>query len=161
MHSTRTIVLTLAGLALLGCAGPRDGAKGTADAPAYFAQDFTCTAEDSTPVELGALLTAPARYGDRCIRVSGFVKANALYRDAEHAARPGAAEIGLDWQDSALARRLALGPSFATLTGRVRLCGRRKAMAALSAPSAPETGCRGATAALLVSAAQVVPTAMD
>ena len=154
------LALAVTGLALAACA-TGGGAPSAVDTNAYFAQDFTCTADGSANVELASLQRAPARYAGKCITVMAFAKGNALYRDAQHAAVAGQPQIGLDWDNAAMARRLALGPSFVTLTGRVRLCSRRTVMLARSAPTHPETGCRGATAALLVSAAKIVPTAMD
>lgn len=161
MRLARFTVLALAGLALTACAATGPVSR-TDRATAYFARDFTCSASDSRSVDLTALRRAPQRYDGQCVTVLGFAKANILFHDAHDAAAAATTpRLGLDWNDAALARHLRLGPSFVTLTGRVRLCRRRKAMIAKKAPATPETGCRGAVAALTVSSAKVVPTAMD
>lgn len=161
MRLARFAVPAVTALALAACATTAAPPPDDATA-AYFAEDFTCAAPDAQSVALSALRRAPEDYEGRCVSVSGFAKGNVLFHDAQDAgARTAARRIGLDWKDDALARRLQLGPSFVTIIGRLRLCSRRRAMIARKAPATPETGCRDAVAALTVSSAAIIPTAMD
>ncbi len=161
MTAIRIAAVAAMSLALAACASTAPAPKDD-PAQAYFAQDFTCKAADAQTVDLAAIAGAPARYAGQCVNVVGFASNDRLYRKAADAAQPGKhPHLLLLWQDKALQRRLQLGPSFVTVTGRVRPCGRRKAMAADAPGANAGWACSGSATALTVSTATIVPTSMD
>jgi hypothetical protein len=161
MTSIRIATVTAMGLALSACATTAPAPKGN-DAQACFAQDFTCKAAGAKTADLASIATAPARYAGQCVSVAGFAKNDRLYRDAGDAIKPaGHPNLLLQWQDKALERRLQLGPSFVTVTGRVRPCARRRAMAAEAPGADADWACSGSATALTVSKAAILPTSMD
>jgi cytochrome c551/c552 len=150
-------------LALTACAttGPRSHAD---KAAAYFAQDFTCHPQNAKTVGLTTISAVPARYAGKCVQVSGFAKQNHLYRDGRDAADPARHPgLALIWHDKTIEHRLQLGPSFVTVTARVRSCESRKTMAAAT-PTHTEIdkqACTTGSVVLTVSDAKIIPTAMD
>ncbi|HEY2071464.1 MAG TPA: hypothetical protein VGG48_18035 [Rhizomicrobium sp.] len=117
---------------------------------AYLAQDFTCKRADAAAVDLTTLQKHAADYDEKCVHLKVFTDAAFLYDDAGH---KSTAPIGAFWKNAETARHLKLGPSFVAVTGRVRNCAARHKIA-------PGSLCRG-DAALFVSEAQIIPTAMD
>ncbi|HEY7979043.1 MAG TPA: hypothetical protein VID67_12695 [Rhizomicrobium sp.] len=165
----------LAALAACGTAQPPStpdhSAERSANA-AYFANDFNCTRATSENIGLKLLNIAPQRYLDKCIRLEAFTDGTSLYVDAKGIKPVKASNDGLYWKDPALAGHLKLGPSFVVITGRVRDCAKHNAMTAQAAalesapgavPAQPAIigACKTSAAAIFISDAQVIPTAMD
>lgn len=161
MTPIRIAAIAAMGLALTACATTAPAPTG-AEAAAYFAQDFTCKPADAKAADLATVARASSRYAGTCVSVTGFASNDRLYHDANDAAEPARhPHLLLLWHDKALQRRLQLGPSFVTLVGRVRPCGRRKAMAARTPHVDPGWTCSGSATALTVSSARILPTSMD
>jgi hypothetical protein len=173
------IIVRIAGaaslLALAACATqtatPDNSAERAATA-AYFTGDFNCTKADAEQIDLKLLNAATAQYMERCVRLEAFTDGGALYVNAAHMKPIKASTVGLYWKDDALARHLKLGPSFVVITGRLRDCAKHNAMTAQAAKLQSATGavpaepaiigaCKTAAAAIFVSDAEIVPTAMD
>jgi hypothetical protein len=148
----------LAALAACATAGPEDSRK-LADT-AYFAADFSCTRAEAANLDFAALEAHPERYANKCIRTDVFSDGVWLYASAGvmQADRNGPfhLRLGATWKNQDLRQRLSIGPSFVTVTGRVRDCVARKT----HTPAADAPACEG-LAAIFVSEAQIVPTAMD
>ena len=141
MRSLRYAGLVMGMIALAGCADTTQREDKTFDTAAYYAQDFTCKPSQALVIDLSELERAPQALEGHCVRVTAYARGNLLYADANDtaAASPGSLHrrIGLDWNDPATARHLQLGPSYVTITGRVRLCSRRRAIAARAASQRP------------------------
>jgi len=139
---------------------------------AYFNGDFNCAKTDARNIDLKLLNAAPSQYMERCVRLEVFTDGIALYVNAAHMNPIKASKVGLYWKDDAIARRLKLGPSFVIVTGRLRDCAKHNAMTVQAAklqsapgavPAEPAIigACKTAAAAIFVSDAEIVPTAMD
>ncbi|MGH6871022.1 MAG: hypothetical protein ACREHE_05890 [Rhizomicrobium sp.] len=144
-----------------------------AQSAAYFAGNFSCARGDAVAVTFTKLQDNPEAYADKCVRVDAFSDGGKLYADAGDKqggirAAPAPLRIVVVWKNADLGKQLQLGPSFVTVTGRVRDCAAyRTHIAAAKALEAkvghaiaPADDC-GARASLYVSEATVVPTAMD
>jgi hypothetical protein len=161
-------------LALGACAtqvAPDNSAERAANA-AYFNGDFNCAKADTRPIDLKLLNAAPSQDMERCVTLEAFTDGSALYVNAAHMNPVMASKVGLYWKDDAIAHRLKLGPSFVIITGRLRDCAKHNAMTAQAAklqsapgavPAEPAIigACKTAAAAIFVSDAEIVPTAMD
>jgi hypothetical protein len=162
-------------LALGACStrtAPPDNSAERAASAVYFAGDFNCTKADARQIDLKLLNAATSSYMEKCVRFEAFTDGGALYVNAAHMKPAKASPVGLYWKDNETARRLKLGPSFVLITGRLRDCAKHNAMTAQAAalqsapgavPAAPAIigACKTAAAAIFVSDAEIVPTAMD
>jgi hypothetical protein len=139
---------------------------------AYFAQDFSCTRVGAEEIGLKLLNVMPDRYMEKCIRLNAFTDGVSLYVSAAGMKPIKDSPAGLYWKSSDTAKHLKLGPSFVTITGRLRDCGRHNAMTAQAAPIASAPGavpaqpailgaCKTSPIAIFISDVQIAPTAMD
>lgn len=161
----------LALVALAGCgttaiqtAAPDHSAE-IASLKAYFAEDFSCTRANSEDSGLKLLNVMPERYKDKCIKLDAFTDATYLYVSAAGMKPIKDSPAGLVWKSDDAAKHLKLGPSFVTITGRLRDCASHNAKAdraaALNLPVPAATACKTNATAIFISDVQVVPTAMD
>jgi len=169
LTSRLALMLVLASLAACGTtttqAPAPDHSAEIAALNAYFAADFSCTRAASEDVGLKLLNVQPDRYMDKCIRLPAFTDSVALYVNAAGMKPIKDSTAGLVWKSDDTAKHLKLGPSFVTITGRLRDCTVHNAKAGraaalnLSVPVA--AACKTSATAIFISDVQVTPTAMD
>lgn len=161
--------LVLALLAACGTAATQtsvpDHSAEIAALNAYFAADFSCTRATSDDIGLKLLNVQPDHYMDKCIRLPAFTDSVALYVNAAGMKPIKDSPAGLVWKSDDAAKHLKLGPSFVTITGRLRDCAvhsaRAERAAALNITVPPASACKTSATAIFISEVQVVPTAMD
>jgi hypothetical protein len=163
--------------ALAACGTKPDNSQALLDAnTAYFAQDFTCARAGAVEISVGELSAHAEKYTDACVRTKAFTDAAFFYADAgqmQAHKKSASPAVGAYWKNTEIEHRLRLGPSFVTVMGRVRRCAdylrlhqdgdalRAKLGQLPPTTILPPVTCRNGTIAILVSEAQILPTAMD
>ncbi|GEM_PF-2434094 len=156
--------LTACSSATVRTAAPDHSAEIVANT-VYFAADFSCTRAMSEDIDLKPLNAAADRYMEKCIRLDAFTDGTALYVNAKGMKPIKDSTAGLIWKNDDAAKHLKLGPSFVTITGRLRDCAVHNAKAeravALNMPVPAAAVCKTSATAIFISDVLVIPTAMD
>ncbi len=158
------VLLTASGTTATQTPAPDHSAE-IAALETYFAADFSCTRVNAEDSGLKLLNVMPERYMDKCIKLNAFTDGVFLYVNAAGMKPIKDSPAALVWKSDGTANHLKLGPSFVTITGRLRDCAKHNSRtppaAALSVPATPAVGCKTSATAIFISDVQVIPTAMD
>ncbi len=176
---TRIAFILLLAAALAACATKPPASTTPPPQLAYIgADDYTCKPGQSASVDFHAVIAAPERYYDKCIRVRALFKGGSLWENATAFQSKNAA-IVLYSRNGNTAAGAPPHPYFVGVVGRLRSCPERmRRLAGLSphtdappAASALPTGgevfilksyCYGVQGpALFASSIETLPTAMD
>ena len=126
----RTATTLLFTLALAACAtkAPLPIAPTQAERDAVFADDYTCTRDQSAAVDFDTVVKTPERYYNKCIRLRALITGMEIVRDANSLkdSSDGIEAIGLYPKDEkVLALSSIERPQFAEVVGRLRSCDER------------------------------------